>query len=80
MVEVVVGVVFFAALVSLLAIFVLTARRFLVPQGECQITINARKNATAAIGQRLLAVLTQENIHLPSACGGAGTCGLCKVR
>ncbi|MDH3378207.1 MAG: NADH:ubiquinone reductase (Na(+)-transporting) subunit F [Gammaproteobacteria bacterium] len=80
MVEIVVGVVFFAALVSLLAIFVLVARRFLVPQGECQITINTRKKVTGAIGQRLLDLLAREEIRLPSACGGAGTCGLCKVR
>ena len=79
MVEIGIGVVFFAALVSLLALFVLAARRFLVPQGECQITINTRKNVTAAIGQRLLDLLAREDIRLPSACGGAGTCGLCKV-
>jgi Na+-transporting NADH:ubiquinone oxidoreductase subunit F len=80
MTEITLGVVFFTAIVLVLALIVLAARRFLVPAGECEISINGRTKVTASIGQRLLDVLTGEGILLPSACGGAGTCGLCKAR
>jgi len=80
MLEAALGVIFFSAIVLLLALFVLGARRLLVPRGECQIEINGRKTVTAQIGQRLLDVCQQAGIHLPSACAGAGTCGLCKAR
>jgi Na+-transporting NADH:ubiquinone oxidoreductase subunit F len=74
------GVGFFSAMVLLLALFVLAARRLLVPSGECSIEINSRKTIAARIGQRLLDVCLDSGIHLPSACGGVGTCGLCKAR
>jgi Na+-transporting NADH:ubiquinone oxidoreductase subunit F len=51
-----------------------------VPRGECDIQVNGRRDLQAQIGQNLLAVCHEAGIHLPSACGGAGTCGLCKVR
>ncbi|MDH3220100.1 MAG: NADH:ubiquinone reductase (Na(+)-transporting) subunit F [Gammaproteobacteria bacterium] len=78
--EAILGVVFFSAIVLSLTLFVLGARRLLVPRGECNIQINGRKAVEAQIGQRLLEVCQQAGIHLPSACAGAGTCGLCKIR
>jgi Na+-transporting NADH:ubiquinone oxidoreductase subunit F len=80
MAEIGFGVVSFTAIVLVLALFVLGAKRLLVPSGEGEIIVNGRKTVTAAIGQRLLGVLAEADIRLPSACGGAGTCGLCKVR
>ncbi len=80
MLEATLGVVFFSGIVLLLALFVLGARRLLVPRGECQIEINGRKTVKAQIGERLLGVCQEAGIHLPSACAGAGTCGLCKAR
>jgi Na+-transporting NADH:ubiquinone oxidoreductase subunit F len=80
MLEATLGVIFFSAIVLLLALFVLGARRLLVPRGECQIEINGRKTVSAQIGQSLLEVCQQAGVHLPGACGGAGTCGLCKAR
>ncbi|HEY5739392.1 MAG TPA: NADH:ubiquinone reductase (Na(+)-transporting) subunit F [Gammaproteobacteria bacterium] len=78
--EAALGVVFFCIIVVLLTLLVLAARRLLVPRGECDITINERKRVPAAIGDSLLAVCQGAGIQLPSACGGAGTCGLCKLR
>ncbi|MCP4873883.1 MAG: NADH:ubiquinone reductase (Na(+)-transporting) subunit F [Gammaproteobacteria bacterium] len=78
--EAILGVLFFSGIVLLLTLFVLAARRVLVPRGECDIEINARKTVKAQIGQRLLSVCQHAEIHLPSACAGAGTCGLCKAR
>ncbi len=80
MLEAALGILFFTIIVLLLTLFVLGARRVLVPRGECQIEINGRKTVDAQIGQRLLEVCQHAGIHLPSACAGAGTCGLCKTR
>jgi len=78
--EIVIGVVSFTTIILLLVLFVLAARRVLVPSGQCEITINGRKRQTAEVGQRLLEVLLQAGVNLPSACRGAGTCGLCRAR
>ena len=80
MLETILGVVFFSGIVLLLTLFVLGARRLLVPRGECDIEINGRKTVRAEIGQHLLEVCQDAGIHIPSACAGAGTCGLCKTR
>ena len=80
MLEAILGVTFFSAIVFLLALLVLVARRFLVPYGECEIDFNTHRTVSARIGQRLLEVCQGAGILLPSACGGAGTCGLCKMR
>ena len=78
--EALLGILFFCGIVLLLTLFVLGARRLLVPHGECMIDINGRKTINATIGDRLLDVCQRSGIQLPSACAGAGTCGLCKAR
>ena len=78
--EIGVGVISFTGIVLVLGLIVLLARRLFVPSGECEISINDRMTVSAAIGRRLLEVLAQAGVRLPSACGGAGTCGLCKLR
>jgi Na+-transporting NADH:ubiquinone oxidoreductase subunit F len=78
--EAALGVLFFCGIVLLLTLLVLAARRLLVPHGECDITVNGRRSLHARVGQHLLAVCLEAGIRLPSACGGAGTCGLCKLR
>jgi Na+-transporting NADH:ubiquinone oxidoreductase subunit F len=78
--EALLGILFFCGIVLLLTLFVLGARRLLVPHGECMIDINGRRTVTANIGDRLLNVFRRSGIQLPSACAGAGICGLCKAR
>ena len=80
MTEIASGVVFFTGIVLVLVLLVLAAKRIVVPSGECVVTINERASATALVGQRLLDVLVKAGANVPSACGGAGTCGLCKVK
>jgi Na+-transporting NADH:ubiquinone oxidoreductase subunit F len=80
MLEIILGVAAFTVIVLLLTLFVLGARRLLVPSGECSIRINGKITLTASIGQRLLEVLTSAGMQLPAACSGSGICGLCKVR
>jgi Na+-transporting NADH:ubiquinone oxidoreductase subunit F len=80
MLEILLGVAAFTAIVLILTLFVLGAKRLLIPSGECTIRVNEEMTLTASIGQRLLEVLTPAGILLPTACGGVGTCGLCKAR
>jgi len=80
MLEILLGVAAFTGIVLILTLFVLGARRLLVPSGQCEVQVNHKMTLTASIGQKLLEVLTPAGIQLPTACGGAGTCGLCKAR
>ncbi|MDP6707469.1 MAG: NADH:ubiquinone reductase (Na(+)-transporting) subunit F [Alphaproteobacteria bacterium] len=78
--EIALGVTLFTAIVLLLALLILAARSVLVPSGEVEVVVNDRRRIKTAVGRKLLAVLTELGIHLPSACGGVGTCGQCRVR
>ena len=80
--EVLIGVGAFTAIILLLVVLILFARRRLVPRGKVKIVINDDpENAlTVETGQKLLAALAAEEIFVPSACGGGGTCGQCKLR
>jgi Na+-transporting NADH:ubiquinone oxidoreductase subunit F len=49
--------------------------------GEISIDINAgKKSLKAKGGSSLLSTLAEKKIFLPSACGGKGTCGVCKCK
>jgi len=63
-----------------LAAVLTVAEAFLRNYGPCKITINDEKDLTVKGGNSLLSVLTAEKIFIPSACGGRGTCGLCKLK
>ncbi len=80
MVEIGLGVALFTGLVLCLVLVILLARSRLVPSGEAVVTVNEAKALQARIGDRLLGVLGEADIRLPSACGGVGTCGQCRVR
>ncbi|MFH1969828.1 MAG: 2Fe-2S iron-sulfur cluster-binding protein, partial [Verrucomicrobiota bacterium] len=45
-----------------------------------KITINDRPAFPAPTGRSLLATLKDQTIFVPSACGGHGVCGLCRVK
>jgi len=49
--------------------------------GECTININNNKKVlTVNGGSNMLIKLSNQDIYIPSACGGRGSCGECKVR
>jgi Na+-transporting NADH:ubiquinone oxidoreductase subunit F len=77
--ELLAGVAVFTTLIMLLVALVLLARRVLVPVGTVKVLVNGRKELVGAPGDRLHHVLLQGGVPIPSACGGAGTCGLCVV-
>lgn len=68
------------AITTLLAILMVVAEATIANYGEVTITINGQSDITAPGGRTLLATLKEQNIFIPSACGGRSSCGLCKVR
>ena len=55
-------------------------RKKLAPQGKVKININDEKEIEVEPGNSLLATLANEQIFLPSACGGGGSCGMCRCQ
>lgn len=64
---------------GVLAALLLVANRFLANYGPCQVNINEEEPFTIEGGCSLLEALYEQKIFIPSACGGQGTCGFCKV-
>ena len=78
---IIVSVVAFLALTLILVALLLFAKAKLTPSGIVKININdGEKELEVNPGSSLLATLSNEKIFLPSACGGGGTCGMCKCR
>jgi Na+-transporting NADH:ubiquinone oxidoreductase subunit F len=63
-----------------LALLLELANKYLADYGEKRILINNEKEIVVTGGGPLLFTLKSENIFIPSACGGKGTCAYCKVR
>ncbi len=79
--EIILGVSMFTAIVLALVLVILFAKSKLVSSGDVTISINGdpEKAVVAAAGGKLLGLLADQGIFVPSACGGGGTCGQCKV-
>lgn len=75
-----VGTLLFFVLAMILVIVLLIAKKYLVPSGNVKITINDKDELNVPSGGNLLNTLANEKIFLPSACGGGGSCGQCRVR
>ena len=72
--------IIFLVITLLLVVVLLVAKHYLVPSGKIHININGKKDLEVETGSSLLATLSNNGVHLPSACGGKGSCGQCKVR
>ena len=66
--------------ILLLVALLLILRAKLIPQGNVKITINDDKELEVPTGGTLISTLGEAGVHLPSACGGKGSCGQCKCR
>ena len=78
---IIVAIVVFLVSLLLLVALLLVAKAKLTSSGEVTININdGEKQLKVASGNSLLTTLAQEKIFLPSACGGQGSCGMCKVQ
>lgn len=74
------SVAMFLFVMLMLVAVLLYARHKLVPSGPVKVTINKEKEITVNAGSTLLTTLSEEGIYLPSACGGGGTCAMCKCQ
>lgn len=70
----------FLGIILVLVAILLAAKGYLSPSGNVNININGKTNVSVPQGGSLLSTLAEEGIYLPSACGGKGSCGQCKVQ
>ena len=70
----------FLAIILVLVIILLVAKRYLTPGGEVTLTLNGKKKISVEQGGSLLTTLSANGVFLPSACGGKGSCGQCKCQ
>ncbi|MFY0594188.1 NADH:ubiquinone reductase (Na(+)-transporting) subunit F [Roseivirga sp.] len=74
------SIVAFSVVILLLVLILLYAQSKLVQSGDVKIVVNGDEAnpIVAAAGSTLLNTLSGQKIFLPSACGGGGTCAMCK--
>lgn len=82
MITVIVTVIVFILVLTALTVMVIAGEYKLVNRGNINLIINGdEENAlSVAGGSTLLETLKSSGIFLPSACGGQGTCGVCKCK
>ncbi len=59
---------------------ILFAKTKLMPSGQVKIVINGKETIETDAGSSILSTLANKKIFLPSACGGGGTCAMCKCQ
>ena len=75
------SVVVFTVVIMALVTILMAAAKKLVPQGFAKLSINeGSREIDVKPGTSLLSALSNEQIFLPSACGGGGTCAMCKCK
>lgn len=72
----------FVILILSLVFILYIVEKKVIAAGDCQVLINddASKSPTVSAGTNLLSALSDSGVFLPSACGGGGTCAMCKVK
>lgn len=76
------SIIVFILVILLLAFLILTAKERLVPQKDVTLIINGDKEHPLVVkpGGTLLTTLAANKLFLASACGGGGTCAMCKCQ
>lgn len=75
------GVIVFLVVILILVAVLLFAKAKLTPKGNVKVSINhGSREITVEPGSSLLATLGNNKIFLPSACGGKGSCGMCRCQ
>ena len=82
MISMLLSIIIFTGLILILVMLLNFAESKLLPQEEVSIKINGNndKLIQSRPGSTLLSALAGQSIFLPSACGGGGTCALCKCQ
>ena len=70
----------FLVTILVLVVILLVAKNFLVASGKVKLTVNGENQLEVESGSTLLNTLAVNNVFLPSACGGKGSCGQCKCQ
>ena len=70
----------FLAVILVLVIVLLVAKKYLSPSGKVTITVNGSNVIEVEQGDTVMNSLNDNGIHLPSACGGKASCGQCKLQ
>jgi len=78
--QVLLGVGLFTAIVLVLVFVILAARSKLVSTGDVTVLVNGEREILIPVGSKLMQGLAESELFVPSACGGGGTCGQCRVR
>jgi Na+-transporting NADH:ubiquinone oxidoreductase subunit F len=73
------GTLLIVVVVLALTAMVMLARGILMPAHPAVLTVNGSNEFDVKTGQKLLTALHDHDVLVPSACAGAGTCGLCRV-
>ena len=76
------GIIVFSGVIIILVVILNFAQSKLLPQDEVALIINDKADEAINVkpGATLLSALSGQKIFLPSACGGGGTCALCKCQ
>ena len=76
------GIIVFTGVILILVLLLNYAQSKLLPQGEVTLSINddPENDIKASPGSTLLSALATQSVFLPSACGGGGTCAMCKCK
>ena len=74
------ALVVFLVVILLLVALLLFLRAKLIPEGNVTITINDERQLSVPTGNNLLSTLAEQQVFIPSACGGKGSCGQCRLR
>ena len=80
MLEIILGVILFTVIVIALVFIIIGAKSKLVASGDIEIVVNDEKTIHVPAGSKLLTALADNDLFIPSACGGGGTCGQCCVK
>ena len=75
-----ISIVVFLITILVLVILLLVSKKYLSPSGKVKLTINGDKEMTVDQGSSVLSTLNENGVFLPSACGGKGSCGQCKLQ
>ncbi len=72
----------FVAVILVLVGLLILAKERLMPSGDIQVIINGDEEHALTVkpGSTLLSALAEKTIFLPSACGGGGTCAMCRCQ
>lgn len=79
MTEVLFGISIISVLVAALTALITFVRQVLAPRTPVELKVNDTLEIKGFTGEKLLTALHNADIAVPSACAGAGTCGLCRV-